>query len=226
MGRVQAESSPGSGAHLRARAQHAPRWMVARPPRAPRRPSDTSCAASPHPRWPPRQAHRQTQFLRRHRHCYHLRTHRPQFPTSRLHITHTFTCGFFAVFNPKCRRSVVAWCAVIGVKCKALFMTKQRAWERGALHAAEPYADAAPVDRRGSAVGRVGAAHIGDGSRVSASQCRGGRPLAVASPCEGREPGEHGGQRSLGAANAGAAPGLVWRRNASRSADGERLEPR
>ena len=112
------------------------------------------------------------------------------------------------------------------VKCKALFMTKPPVWERGALHAAEPYVDAAPVDRRASAVGRVGAAHIGDGSRVSASQCLDGRPLAVASPCEGREPGEHGRQRSHGGANAGAAPGLVWRRNASRSADGERPAPR
>ncbi|HXQ29818.1 MAG TPA: hypothetical protein VN848_11205 [Gemmatimonadales bacterium] len=45
-------------------------------------------------------------------------------------------------------------------------MTKHRVWERGALHAVEPYVDAAPVDRRASAVGRVGAAHIGDGSRV------------------------------------------------------------
>jgi hypothetical protein len=105
-------------------------------------------------------------------------------------------------------------------------MTKPSVWERGVLHAAEPYGDAAPVGPRASAVGCVGAAHIGDGSGVSASQCLDGRPLAVASPCEGREPGEHGGQRSLGAANAGAAPGLVWRRNASRCADGERPAPR
>ena len=110
--------------------------------------------------------HPQTQLQRPHRHCSHPRIHHPQFLTSHLHITHTFTCGFFAVFDPKCRRSVVACCAVIGVKCKALFMTKPRAWERGALHAAEPYADVAPVDRRASAVERVGAAHIGDGSRV------------------------------------------------------------
>jgi hypothetical protein len=112
------------------------------------------------------------------------------------------------------------------VKCKALFMMKPPVCERGALHAAEPYVDAAPVDRRASAVGRVGAAHIGDGSRVSASRCLDGRPHAVASPFEGREPGEHGRQRSHGGENAGAARGLVWRRNASRSADGERLEPR
>jgi hypothetical protein len=105
-------------------------------------------------------------------------------------------------------------------------MTKPRAWERGALHAAEPYADAAPVGRPGSAVGRVGAAHIGDGSRVSASQCLDGRPLAVASRCDGREPGEHAEQRSHGGVNAGAAPALIWRRNASRSADGERPAPR
>lgn len=105
-------------------------------------------------------------------------------------------------------------------------MTKPPVWERDALHAAEPYVDAAPVDRRASAVGRVGAAHIGDGSRVSASQCLDGRPLAVASPCERREPGEHGRQRSHGGENAGATPGLIWRRNASRSADGERPAPR
>jgi hypothetical protein len=112
------------------------------------------------------------------------------------------------------------------LKCKALFMTKPPVWERGALHAAEPYVDAAPVDRRASAVRRVGAAHIGDDSKVSASQCLDGRPLAVASPCEGQEPGEHGRQRLHGGANAGTTPGLNWRRNASRSADGERLAPR
>ena len=105
-------------------------------------------------------------------------------------------------------------------------MTKPPVWERGALHAAEPYVDAAPVDRRASAVGRVGAAHIGDGSRVSASQCLDGRPLAVASRFEGREPGEHGRQRSHGGENAGAVAGLIWRRNALRSADGERPAPR
>jgi hypothetical protein len=112
------------------------------------------------------------------------------------------------------------------VKCKVLFMTKPPAWERAALHATEPYVDAAPVDRRASAVGRVGAAHIGDGSRVSASQCLDGRLLAAASRFEGREPGEHGRQRSHGVENAGAAPELNWRRNASRSADGERPAPR
>jgi hypothetical protein len=101
-------------------------------------------------------------------------------------------------------------------------MTKPGVWERGALLAVEPYVDAAPVDRRASAVGRVGAAHIGDGSRVSASQCLDGRPLAVASPCEGRELGERGRQRWHGGEKAGAAPGLIWRRKASRSADGER----
>jgi hypothetical protein len=52
------------------------------------------------------------------------------------------------------------------VKCDALFMTKPPVWERGALHAADLYVDPAPVDRRASAVERVGAAHIGDGSRV------------------------------------------------------------
>jgi len=101
-------------------------------------------------------------------------------------------------------------------------MTKPLVWERGALHAVEPYVDAAPVDRPASAVGRVGAAHIGDGSRVLASQCLDGHRLAVASHFERREPGEHGRQRSHGGENAGAAPGLTWRRNASRSADGER----
>ena len=105
-------------------------------------------------------------------------------------------------------------------------MTKPPVWERGALHAAEPYVDAAPVARRASAVGRVGAAHIGGGSRVSVSQCLDGRPLAVASRFEEREPGEHGRQRLHGVENAGAAPGLNWRRNASRSADGERPAPR
>jgi len=105
-------------------------------------------------------------------------------------------------------------------------MTKLPVGERAALRAAEPYVDAVPVDRRASAVGRVGAAHIGDDSRVSASQCLDGRPLAVASPCEGRGRGEHGTQRSHGGENAGAAPGLVWRRNASHSADGERPAPR
>ena len=105
-------------------------------------------------------------------------------------------------------------------------MTKPRVWERGALHAVEPYVDAAPVDRRASAVERVGAAHIGDGSRVSASQCLDGRPLAVASRFEGREPGEHGGQRSHGGENAVAAPGLIWRRNGARGANGERPLPR
>ena len=105
-------------------------------------------------------------------------------------------------------------------------MMKPPVCERGALHAAEPYVDAAPVDRRDSAVGRVGAAHIGDGSRVSASQCLDGRPLAAASPCEGREPGEHARQRSLGGENAGAVSGPIWRRNASRTADGERPAPR
>ena len=112
------------------------------------------------------------------------------------------------------------------MKCKALFMTKPQAWERGALHAAGPSVDAAPVDRRASAVGCVGAAHIGDGNRVSASQCLDGRPLAVACPCGGREPGEHGTPRSHGGENAAAAPGLIWRRNASRSVDGERQAPR
>jgi hypothetical protein len=112
------------------------------------------------------------------------------------------------------------------VKCEALFMTKPRVWERVALHAVEPYVDAAPVDRRASAVGRVGAAHIGDVSRVSASQCPDGRPLAVASRFERREPGEHGPPRSRGDENAVTAPGLIWRRNASRSADGERPAPR
>jgi hypothetical protein len=105
-------------------------------------------------------------------------------------------------------------------------MTKPLAWEPAALHAAEPYLDAAPVDRPASAAGRVGAAHIGDGSRVSASQCLDGRPLEVASRLEGREPGEHGRQRSHVGENAGAAPGLIWRGNASRSADGERPAPR
>jgi hypothetical protein len=105
-------------------------------------------------------------------------------------------------------------------------MTKPRAWERGALHAVEPYVDAAPVDRHDSAVGRVGAAHIGDGSRVSASQYLDGRPLAGAFPCEGREPGEGGRRRSHVGENASAAPGLLWRRNASRGADGERPGPR
>jgi hypothetical protein len=105
-------------------------------------------------------------------------------------------------------------------------MTKPRVWERGALHAVEPYVDAAPVDRRASAVERVGAAHIGDGSRVSASRCLHGPPLAVASPCEGREPGEHGTPRSHVGENTAAAPGLIWRRNASRSVDGERQAPR
>jgi hypothetical protein len=105
-------------------------------------------------------------------------------------------------------------------------MTKPRALGRGALHAVEPYVDVAPVDRPASAVGRVGAAHIGDGSRVSASQCLDGRPLAVASPCEGREPGEHERQRSHGGESAGAVPGLIWRSNASRGADGERPAPR
>jgi hypothetical protein len=105
-------------------------------------------------------------------------------------------------------------------------MTKPPVLKHGALHAAEPYVDAAPVDRRASAVGRVGAAHIGDGSRGSASQCLDGRPLAVASRFEGREPGEHGGQRLDGVENSGAAPELIWRHNAWRSADGGRLTPR
>ena len=97
-------------------------------------------------------------------------------------------------------------------------MTKPPVRERGALHAVGPYIDAAPVDRRASAVGRVGAAHIGDGSRVSASRCLDGRLLAVASHCEGREPGERGRQRSNSGENAGAAPGLNCRRNDVRSA--------
>jgi hypothetical protein len=105
-------------------------------------------------------------------------------------------------------------------------MTKPRVWERGALHAVEPYVDAAPVDRRASAVGPVGAAHIADADKALASRCLDGRPLAVASPSEGREPGERGRQRSHSGENAGAAPGLLWRRNASRSADGEGPAPR
>jgi hypothetical protein len=53
----------------------------------------------------------QTQLHRPHRHRSHPRTHHTQCPTSRLHITHTFTCGFFAVFDPRCKRCVVARCA-------------------------------------------------------------------------------------------------------------------
>ena len=104
-------------------------------------------------------------------------------------------------------------------------MTKPPAWERGALHAAEPYVDAAPVDRCASAVGRVGAAHIGDGSRVSASQCLDGRPLAVASRCEGREPGEHGRQRSHGGETTGAAYELSLLSDDARGDGGGRHAP-
>ena len=105
-------------------------------------------------------------------------------------------------------------------------MTKPRVWERAALDAAEPYVDAAPVDRRASAVGRVGAAHIGDGSRVSASQCLDGHPLAVDSRCEGREPGEHGRQRSHGGEAAAAKREAGWRRNGAHCVNGGRPVPR
>lgn len=89
------------------------------------------------------------------------------------------------------------------MKCKALFMTKHPECEGGgALHAVDRCVHVAPVDRPASAVGRVGAAHIGDGSRVSASQCLDGRPLAVASRFEGREPGEQGRRRSHGGEDA------------------------
>ena len=105
------------------------------------------------------------------------------------------------------------------MKCKALFLTKPSVWERGVLHAAEPYGDAAPVGRRASAVECVGAAHIGDGSRVSASQCLDGRPLAAASPCEGREPGEHGRLRSHGGEAAAAKREAGWRRSGARGVE-------
>ena len=105
-------------------------------------------------------------------------------------------------------------------------MTKPPVWERDALHAAAPYVDAAPVDRPASAMGRVGAAHIGDGSRVSASQCLDGRPLAVASRFEGREPGEQGRRRSHGGENAAGKREAGWRRNGARGANGERPAPR
>jgi hypothetical protein len=104
-------------------------------------------------------------------------------------------------------------------------MTKPPVWERGALHAVEPYVDAAPVDRRASAVERVGAAHIGDGSRVSASQSLDGRPRAVASRCEGREPGEHARQRSHGGETTGAAYELSLLSDDARGDGGGRHAP-
>jgi len=106
-GRARPSRRPASAAPALVRARRGPRG-VARPPRAPRRPSS-------HPAWLPHITARQpptsppqTELQRPHRHCSHSRIHHPQFPTSRLHITHTFTCGFFAVFDAKGKRSVVA----------------------------------------------------------------------------------------------------------------------
>jgi hypothetical protein len=107
-GRARPSRRPASAAPALVRARRGPRGVVARPPRAPRRPSGASCAASPHPSRHLDNPHPQTQLQQPRRHCSLPRTHHPQFPTSRLHITHTFTCGFFAVFDPKCKRSVVA----------------------------------------------------------------------------------------------------------------------
>ena len=109
-GAEEAESSSGlSSTAARVRAQRVPRgWggpglheprtgHPAHPAPLLRNPAGN--LAKPHP---------QTQLQRPHRHCSHPRTHHLcQSRHANFH-THTFTCGFFAVFDPKCKRSVVA----------------------------------------------------------------------------------------------------------------------
>jgi hypothetical protein len=94
------------------------------------------------------------------------------------------------------------------------------------LRAVDPCIHVAPVARRASAVGHVGAAHIADADKASASQSLAGHRLAVASRCERREPGEHARRPSHVGEAAAAKSEAGWRRNGERGANGERPVPR